>query len=310
MLARDWLFTVVGYIAVLSGATILLNIALDPLGLYRDPRGRKLPAYGDPRIAKYLLSSRYVPANYNGLLVGASSTAAWQLTGTRELRIYNASVDGANAVEAKAIVERALSRPGIQVALVIQEPFFTSEHDFKTVKLEPSLWWCSLGSEHMLKFYRDLVWQRLGLPLQQPINSDGTVRFTNLSPDLNPALRKIWGSGERFQVDPVAAAAYRDLIAMLRAHHVQTIITIPPMFESILQKNKDSLREYRRLFEDCREPGDPLIDFTSSEFEEFRRCRNNFSDGIHLVPDAAAQIGKLVSQQLHVWLAEGRIRLN
>src|SRR4051812_32482242 len=116
MRPRNWLLLVIGLIAAIGGAATGLVVRLDPWGLYRDPRGRELRTYGDARVAKYLLSARYVPANFNAVLIGSSMTANWDVSRLKRVRTYNESLNGANVVEEKAVVEQALARPGIEVA--------------------------------------------------------------------------------------------------------------------------------------------------------------------------------------------------
>ena len=296
-------------VALVAAVVMAFNIALDPWGLFRDPKGRKLPVNGDARVAKYLLSTRYVQANFNGILIGSSITANWDMRVLKELRIYNESLNGGNAAEEQALVEQAVSRPGIEVAFVIQDPYFTSEHVFRTVKLDPGLWWSSLGSDNLFSVYKDMARRRLGQPTVESIDPRGTYNFDHLPTELNSTLREVWKPGTPFEIDPVAAAAYRDMVAALRAHHVQIIFVIPPVFEGILQPKREALREYGRTFAATHQADDLMLDFTASEFQEFRGARDNFFDGVHVVPKAAEEIVLRISRQLDDWLAQGRFRL-
>src|SRR4051794_16661161 len=112
MRSQTWLATVLVLIACGAGLSIAGNAALDPYGLFRNTRSRKLLPYGDSRIAKYLLSARYVPENFNALLIGTSVSANWNLSGVEKLRIYNESVTAGTIVEEEAIAQQALSSPG------------------------------------------------------------------------------------------------------------------------------------------------------------------------------------------------------
>jgi hypothetical protein len=83
MTNRGWLiFTTLGIVG-LFGANLLLSYALDVYGILRDPHGRSLATSGlhipttDDRISKYLLNQRYVPSNFDGLLIGSSTTGNW-----------------------------------------------------------------------------------------------------------------------------------------------------------------------------------------------------------------------------------------
>jgi hypothetical protein len=308
MQPRNWLLLAIGSAAVIGGAAVALNLSLDPWGLYRDPASRKLPVYGDSRVGKYLLSTRYVPANFSGILIGSSMTANWSLSLLKQARVYNESLTGGDVTEEKAVAERALSRPGIEVAFLVQDPYFTLEHEFKTVSLGPQLWLSSLGSDSLLSVYKDMLRQRLGQPTAS-IDSNGTEHFDHLPSKLNSTLQRLWQPGTPFPIDPAAVAAYRDLVALLHRQHVQIIFLIPPVFEGISQAKTEAISQYALTFADLRQPGDLLIDLCSGEYRDFCARRENFADGIHLVSGAADQIVSRIGRQLDDWIAQGRLHL-
>jgi hypothetical protein len=106
MTARRWIvFTVATLVGGIAFSTAL-GIAVDPYGLFRDPTGRKLPIYVSTSVrrAKFLMNKRYVPANFDGLLVGASQSLLWSLPNLSVARVFNDSVGGQNTVEAQYYV--------------------------------------------------------------------------------------------------------------------------------------------------------------------------------------------------------------
>jgi hypothetical protein len=306
MRARNWFLMVVSLIAAGGGLVVGFNVAFDPYGLYHDTRGRRLTVYGDPRVAKYLLNVRYVPDNFNAILIGSSMSANWDMTGVEKLRFYNESLDGGNVVEDKAVVEPALSKPGITVAALIVHPYFTHSHDFETVRLEPSLRSSALGSENLLNAYKDIV--RVRLHRAHQLNDyAGTEQFETVPPQLNPTLRRMMRPGTPFEVDPIALAAYRDLVAELRAHHVRMIFIVPPVFEDLLRAQQTAFQDYAQLIEANMASQDLLIDFTSEEFADFRKNRANFGDGIHLFKNSAAVVVSRINARINDWIAQGRL---
>jgi hypothetical protein len=307
MRAGNWFLMAVSLIAVGGGMIVGVNVMVDPYGLYRDTHGRRLPVYGDSRVSKYLLSARYVPDNFNAILIGSSMSANWDMTGVEKLRIYNESLDGGNSVEEKAVVEPALSRPGISVAALIVHPFFTHSHDFETVKLEPSLRFSALGSSNLLNAYNGMV--RARLHRATPVmDYAGTERFDTVPPQLNAVLQGMFRPGAPFEVDPLALAAYQDVVAQLQAHHIQIIFIVPPIFEDLLRAQQTAFQDYARLIEANMAPEDLLIDFTSEEFADFRRDRANFGDGVHLFTNPAAVIVSHINARINDWIAQGRLR--
>jgi hypothetical protein len=234
-------------------------------------------------------------------------TANWDMGLLRQPRIYNESLAGGNVVEEKALVERVLEHPGIDVAFLVLDPFLTNESAFETVTLTPQLWRASLGSDILLDVYKDMVREKLGQP-STSIGANGTEHFDHLPSKLNAHLLKLWQPGTAFGVDPAADTAYRELVAMLRAHHVSIVFVVPPIYQAILEAKKKELDDYAQRFAACRQPGDLVIDFTASDFQDFRSHRENFSDGIHLVNRAADHVVTLISHQVDIWQAQGRLQ--
>src|SRR5690349_5208110 len=105
MNTRKWLFTTITLTAAVVACCAAINATLDPWGILRDPTGRRLPGYGEDRLAKYLLNTRYVPANFDSLLIGPSVSGNWPVAGIKGLSIYNESLSGGDIAELKSLVD-------------------------------------------------------------------------------------------------------------------------------------------------------------------------------------------------------------
>lgn len=297
---------VLGLVGVVAGLVVGLNVAVDPYGLYRDTHGRKLPAYGDSRVSKYLLSVHYVPQNFDAVLIGSSASANWEMAGIEKLRVYNDSLDGGNIVEGKALVDQMLSVPGIRVAFLLVHPYLTSAHNMETVAMEPSLKYSGLGSDNLLTAYKEMLKVRLhrGHAFNNPT---GTEPFDVLPTKLNPVMEKLLDPATPFQIDPVALTAYRDVVSEFRAHQVQLIFVIPPMLEELILSKQAAFRDYYQLIESSRKPEDLTIDFTSEDFAGFRRNRANFGDGVHMFTKPAGEVVSVINARVNDWIAQGRL---
>src|ERR1700677_3795766 len=114
MNCQRWLSITILTIIVLFGLNFLLTYRLDVYGILRDPHGRRLATSGlhipttDDRISKYMLNQRYVPSNFDGLLIGSSTTGNWNPDLIHGYRVYNESLAAGNAAEEKTLVDQAL----------------------------------------------------------------------------------------------------------------------------------------------------------------------------------------------------------
>src|SRR5690242_11790260 len=119
MNARKWMILTLLFTFAAGGGFVLLNLRLDIYGLFRDDHGRLLPIYDSERSGKYLLSLRYVPSNFDAILIGTSVTGTWNTSGLEVFRTYNESTDGGNITEEKLLAERVLRSPGLKAAICL-----------------------------------------------------------------------------------------------------------------------------------------------------------------------------------------------
>jgi hypothetical protein len=301
---RSWLVVTVVTALVSVGVIAAANAAADIYGLFRDPSHRALPVYGDDRVAKYLLSTRYVQANFDGVLIGSSMSANWDTGGMHSLRLYNESLNGGNIVEEKAIVDHLLERPGLRAALVVVHPFLTATHEFNTVQLGPREIWGALGSQNLLDAYKSALKIRLGRE-PQTFDAAGTEDMGEDSKQLNATLQVMMKPGTDFEIDPVALQAFRDIVAALRARQIPIAFVIPPTAEPIFAAKRDAFRRYAQTLLAARRPKEPLLDLSSDEFAEFRNDGSLFSDGVHLRGRAAVKLTAIIDEHVERWVAEG-----
>lgn len=99
-------------ILVLSGIGTILagNVLIDIFGLFRPVKGRKIRIHHNERISKYLLSFRYIPRNFNTIIIGTSlsdnlDVASYNHSNNR-LKIYNSSVMGANIFDVCPVAKK------------------------------------------------------------------------------------------------------------------------------------------------------------------------------------------------------------
>jgi hypothetical protein len=301
---RRWLIvtiaSAVAAVAVAAGA----NVALDIYGLFRDPKGRELPVYGNERVAKYLFGKRYIEANFDGVLIGSSVSANWGVGTMQSARLFNESVNGGNMVEEKALLDQVLENGGPGLALVLVHPFLTESHESNSVTLTPREYWGALGSLNLFDAYKNALKIRLHRE-QQVFDVAGSQDFGDGTKKLNARLQKLMlGSGD-FDIDPIALQSYREVVAALHERHVPVGFVIPPTEESLFTPKREAFRKYVSLILADRSPDDRVLDFTSDDFAQFRGDAANFSDGVHLRLAGARAVTGVVDDRLRAWIADG-----
>lgn len=297
---RRWLTSTVLLTVAIAGAAVAVNVALDVWGLYREPHGRALPVSGDERVAKYLLSTRYVQANFDGALIGSSISANWPVVRLTHARLYNESLNGGNIVEEKAIAERLLAGAPIGGVIMVVHPYLTATHEFNSVDMKPRLAWGGLGSENLIDAYKRRLKARLGKG-KLMFDAAGVADFDDEAKKLNVHLEELMKPGVDFEIDPIARAAYRDVVAMLHARHVPVAFVVPPVSDAMRARKGDAFAKYAAEILRDRAPDDVVIDFTTEELGAIGHDAANFTDGVHLRAAAAARLVAAIDERLPDW---------
>jgi|SRR5665213_885069 len=300
MTPRAWLTRTIGLTVLLVIAVAAANAAVDIYGIFRDPRGRHLPGYGDDRVAKYLLSERYVPANFNALIIGSSFSGNWDASQIDGFRMYNESLNGSNIVEEKTISDRALASARIKLVILAVQPFLTATHEFETVHVTPRENLEALGSQNLLDAYKDKLRAHFHKDAQT-FDATGTIVLPEGPRALNPIAARVMDPVTGFKIDPIALQAHQDLVAELHAAKIPIVFVIPAISQPLLASRASQLAAYSNLLLRNKSASDQVIDFTAPEFEAFREDGANFSDGIHLTKSGAAKAVTYINERLYNW---------
>ena len=292
MTDRRWILLTSAAIATAVACTLVLCYWTDCYGLLRDPKGRKLSIYCADRKAKFLLSKRYVPANFDGLILGPSSSSNWDLSNLSGARVYNESVLGANASEERRIAEQALRNGRLRIAICVLTPKMTSSHAMND-GLDTVTSREALGSIHV--FINDAANSLLAMHIrigkqQAPPNGARPIQ------DTKRGATAVFPSSY-YAIDPVALADYRNVVLSLRQHGARIIYVVPPMYEPCFQINRAGLTAYLSLI--ARDmPSAPILDFSSPAYSALGRDRDSFTDCLHLNANGALKMDALLDQLL------------
>jgi len=270
----------------------VLAFAVDPYGVWREPRGRSLPVavITTARKAKFLLSQRYVPANFDGLILGPSSVANWNVPSLDGARLYNLAIAGADASEEKLILDQALQHGHYRFALIALVPIMTASHEVQS-GLDTTKNAEALGSIHL--YIQELAH---GMRLAHhgagyiDIADDGHYNyptpknFTFNDPD--PSF---------FVFDPVAVEQCRQMVTELKAQGATVVYVLPPLYETLYERSQARYDGYARAILPML-PKAPVIDFQTPEYRALSSDRSNFIDGQHLSVQGEQRFTSLLEQ--------------
>ena len=305
MNSRTWILRTVLAIALILCANFATACLLDPYGLFQNPRGRQLRVVFAPRKAKFLLSRRYVPTNYDGLLIGPSSSENWDPASISGVKIYNESVLGSNISEEKRIVDQATPTGHFKLAICILYPTMTTNHRMNdgldsVTSLE------ALGSIHLLVHEAEQVLSALHIPFGRQSAPNGATPLRQVSPNANigrPAPNALQLGPDYFQIDPVAILDYRQLLQDLSSRGVRILYVIPPLYQPCQTANLQQLVSYKESIRKLL-PQAPVIDLDAPDFSSFRSDPSNYLDCFHLSAVGASRVDSYLAQKVPAVLAE------
>jgi len=286
-----------GFIAALA-VILPLNIRADIYGLFRPAKGRILGIYGEERIAKYLQSFRYVPENFNGVLLGSSTSS---ILDTREFlgyRVYNASIQGGNIEDLKPIAENIFRNGELKLTVLCLHRYLTNDHARKTDFITPKQYWGALGSPQLMNAYVSKIAIDLGL-VPNKYDEYGTIHLAS-DLDMETVKRNIADAVEgiergtastgNYYVDPVALAGLQDMLTMARRHSRRMLIFYPPLPAPILAIRSAEYARYRAITAMLLTPEDIVVDFNDQGYEKLRADPTNFVDAVHLSRAGARRV--------------------
>lgn len=95
---------------------------------FREPVGRKLMIYANERTSKYLFGYRYIPANFDGILIGSSISDNWDISKIQESHVYNISIASGNITEERLVAENVFARGRMKLAIFCIHTYLTTQH--------------------------------------------------------------------------------------------------------------------------------------------------------------------------------------
>jgi len=298
MTSRTWILRAFAVFAVVLCLNFAAAFVIDPYGLFRDPRGRQLRVVFSARKAKFLLSERYVPENYDALLIGPSNGENWDLGSIPGYRFYNESILGSNVVELKRIVDQVLPLGHFKLAVFIIYPSMTDKHDLQD-GLDAVSNTEAFGSLHLYVHEAAQVLSALHLPAGRLSAADGATPLKVLPRHLEEGHFP----ASIYQLDPVAVTAYAQMVQSLQERGARIVYVVPPLYEGCRKANAADLEAHTHAMQRLL-PTAPIIDLNGPEFEAFRKDPTNYFDCFHVEAEGAAQIDEYLAQRIPQVVAE------
>jgi hypothetical protein len=282
----------------------------DPFGLWRDSGPRRI--YTDERTSKYLLARKYVPENFDGVLMGPSYSANIDPSHIEGTRLYNLSINGGNAYELKHVFGPAASGGRLKYIVLCLHPYIVKESGFKAKGFGTNYLELALFSRPAGQIAAAAA---SGTPMEQPDvfarSEAGWNDFDQIKDLEKPDFRAyatrmtqaVPGS-QSFHVDPRALQDVRDIVALARRNNIRVFAFYFPndiwSFEAIYRSGWDA---FRRDMAAIFGPEDVVWDMNTPDYDFIRTNPDAYSDS-HLNRTGARLTAKVLQERLAAHQAE------
>ncbi len=299
-------FVLLCIVSTLAACASILafNFFMDDFGLYRthQPGERRVWTYN--RATKYLFSLKYIPENFDAILIGSSSSAA--MVDTRKISdaaTYNLSMNGANICEVAPAALNALNRGRMRYLVVCLDPYLTKNSMMKTSELNPQLQRSALGSLFTMKLYlyklvytlcpskdsyRDSWW---GYKLL-----DGRQAARGGDEQANTAATE----PESLHIDDKALEYLEKILEAARSRNTTILAYFHPRFKNDGSEQDQAHLEYKARIIRLFKPQETVLDLNGPEFAHLTGNSDFFHDGVHLTAKGGEMVCSIIERMMRI----------
>jgi len=282
--SKSFAIIVACIVTILVGPFIAYNFLQDDFGLFWSNGPKRI--WTQEKTSKYLFSFRYIPRNFEGLLIGPSySDGSVDTRRLKGYRIYNLSMEGGNATELRAAALNAIERGHLRFIIFCLGPYITKNSGIKGNEIDSKEYWGSLFSLLPLRLAQAKLalkarnasdvwagseWGSAELPRQTYTWNDFVERET-----ADPVEQEI-------RIDPVAYQHLGDIIRAAHQHDVKIFAYFFPynVWSAQTAVHSGDWGRYRARILSLFDPQRDIVwDMMSPDYASLRQDAACYSDG-------------------------------
>ena len=262
---------------------VLYNLYQDDFGLFWSSGPKRI--WTLEKTSKYLMSFRYIPQNFDGLLIGPSfSDGSMDTRNLSGYRIYNLSMDSGNATELRPAALNAIERGHMRVLIICLSNYITQDSGMKGPQINAKEYWGSLFSWLPADILAAKLKIRSGkIPDAFPDSEwgAGNIIARRTAPWDEFALDQGMGSGE-VHLNDTAFGHLKDIIESAHAHNVRVVAYFFPsnIWRIKTYSRSGDWTKYKARTNALFDPAKDVVwDMTSPEYEPFIADPGCYTDG-------------------------------
>ena len=284
MTSRRYVLAIALMVLSLVGPFIAYNLLVDDFGLFWSSAPKRI--WTLEKTSKYLMSFRYIPQHFDGLLVGPSySDGLMDTRAINGFRVYNLSMDGGDATELRIATVNALQRGHFRLLIICLSPYITKDSGIKGSQINSKEYWGSIFSLLPLEVM-EAKWLAHEHPDRDMLRGTEWGEANIARPvfkwadfvrsEINDPLEK------EVHIDP---RAYQDLAAIIQTAHQRGVRVLGYFYPNSIWRSEtavddgDWARYETQVRALLRNPGDVVWDMMGPEYQPIRADAGCFTDG-------------------------------
>ncbi len=297
MKARQYSFLILTIILLFGAGFAGLNYVCNDFGLWRHRDTARI--WELEKTSKYLLAHRYVPENFDGILIGASVSDNLD---TRKLgagKIYNLSMAGGNITEIGAAANIYIDHDSeARLMIVALHPYLTKNSGLKSFQIDPKEYEGSVFSLIPVTLWARKIQHALGL--MHRAYDDSAAGWNNftlrdkasdmevLAGDLRQGRKEI----APLVIDQRAVAEMDALLNKARGRGIKVAAYYQPIFSPVFEimDARGDWAQYQAAMAPLFRSGEIILDMNRSEFGALQDDPAAFHDLSHLSQAGADRV--------------------
>lgn len=296
---KRFLYTVLSASFLLSSVFAGTFYYINDFGLWH-PR-ENIRIWGREKTSKYLLSFRYVPENFEGIMIGPSVSANLDTRKIENYKIYNLSMNGANISELKYAADNVLKHENTEYLILCLYPYITKDSGIKGRQINPKEYWGSIFSFLPLEMLRSKYSARSNPERDgfrestwgyNDITAGRKIRFEDVVRTREPESEII--------IDQNAYDELKSVIDLARENNIQIFAFYYPIFHD-WQQNLEATGAwdyYQKEMGDLFDEGDVVWDFNTPEYHYITKDYASYMDG-HLSRVGADRVIEIIAEKVN-----------
>lgn len=306
---------VLALVFIFCAGFIGINYISNDFGLWRYRESTRI--WTLEKTSKYLMAHRYVPENFDTVMIGASVSANMDTRKIKKYRVYNLSMSGGNITETGAAARAYLEARGDKKLMIVTlHPYITKNSGVKSFQINEREYYGSLFSLIPVRLWLAKIQVALGINQHAfDESAEGWNNFNYPWTQKNPAInaekaKNILeqlkaGKGKHtsyYQINPQAVKELKDLLILAREKGVKIAAYYYPIFGPTFEvmDYTGEWKRYRSTIDPLFKQGEIIFDMNTTDFDYLRYNNKVYHDGSHLTQTGANAVLDALNQKLDI----------